>query len=66
MLILAYHNDDIRNAIHENKINAKICNKGKRSNPLTDEQKNQNKEISKVRSRVEPIFADIKSFDGDF
>ncbi|EMN00245.1 transposase, partial [Leptospira noguchii] len=38
--------------------------KGKRNQPLSEDSKILNKHLSKVRSRVEHIFADIKSFGG--
>ena len=34
----------------------KVCEKGSRNNPLTDQQKNDNREKSRIRSRVEHIF----------
>lgn len=34
----------------------RVCEKGYRNNPLTEEQKNQNTEKSRIRSRVEHIF----------
>lgn len=33
-----------------------VCEKGTRGNPLTDEQKLRNREISKIRARVEHVF----------
>jgi transposase, IS5 family len=62
----AYHSDEIRDAIKEKNLIAKICSKGNRSKPLTEEDKIQNNKISKIRSRAEHVFADIKSFGGDF
>ncbi|EMN00749.1 IS5 family transposase [Leptospira noguchii] len=41
-----------------------FCEKGKRNQPLSEDSKILNKHLSKVRSRVEHIFADIKSFGG--
>ena len=34
----------------------KVCSKGYRNNPLTSEQKQDNRKISKIRSRVEHVF----------
>jgi len=34
----------------------KVCEKGYRNNPLTEEQKESNREKSKTRSRVEHFF----------
>ena len=33
-----------------------VCSKGQRSHPLTEEQKSENKRISKNRARVEHVF----------
>ena len=35
---------------------AQICEKGKRNQPLTEEQKESNREKSKTRCRIEHIF----------
>ena len=37
-------------------MNNKVCEKGTRNHPLTEEQKANNKEKSRIRSRVEHIF----------
>ena len=37
-------------------MNNQVCEKGRRNHPLTDEQKANNREKSRVRSRVEHIF----------
>jgi hypothetical protein len=39
----------------------KLCEKGVRNRPLTDEQKASNREKSRTRCRVEPIFGAMKS-----
>jgi IS5 family transposase len=39
----------------------KLCEKGARNRPLTDEQKASNREKSKTRCRVEPLFGAMKS-----
>ncbi|WP_081099855.1 transposase [Leptospira noguchii] len=41
-----------------------FCEKEKRNQPLSNDSKILNKHLSKVRSRVEHVFADIKSFGG--
>ena len=41
-----------------------ICEKGKKSQPLTEEQKESNREKSKVRARVEHIFGYMTRFMG--
>jgi len=38
------------------EMNNKVCEKGSRNHPLTEEQKENNREKSRVRSRVEHIF----------
>ena len=45
--------EDVVRAKHMTPI---ICEKGKRGHPLTDEQKERNRQKSKVRSRVEHVF----------
>jgi IS5 family transposase len=41
-----------------------ICEKGTKNNPLTDEQKANNREKSRVRARVEHVFGYITRFMG--
>ena len=41
-----------------------ICEKGTRGHPLTDEQKERNRQKSKVRSRVEHVFLIHGADDG--
>jgi len=41
-----------------------ICEKGTKKNPLTDEQKTNNREKSRVRARVEHVFGYISRFMG--
>ena len=44
-----------------------ICEKGHRNNPLTEEQKQSNRQKSKTRCRVEHIFGFIEgSMNGSF
>ena len=45
--------EDVVRAKHMTPI---ICEKGKKGHPLTDEQKEHNRQKSKVRSRVEHVF----------
>ena len=45
--------EDVVRAKHMTPI---ICEKGTRGHPLTDEQKERNRQKSKVRSRVEHVF----------
>jgi IS5 family transposase len=62
----AYASDEIKNVVLEKKLDAKVCKKGYRNNPLSEEGKSYNKEVSKVRARVEHVFGDIKKIGGDF
>jgi len=52
----AYTGDDQEKIVSRYQMNNKIHEKGYRNKPLTDEQKNQNKEKSKTRARVEHVF----------
>lgn len=52
----AYSGEPQEKIISEKGLNNKVCEKGTRSHPLTDEQKENNREKSRVRSRVEHIF----------
>ena len=52
----AYIGSPIAEALTTNGIENRICEKGFRNHPLTDEQKEHNRKKSKVRSRVEHVF----------
>ena len=52
----AYSGEPLEKVISERQMNNKVCEKGTRNHPLTEEQKANNREKSKVRSRVEHIF----------
>jgi IS5 family transposase len=52
----AYSGEPQEKIIAAKKMINKVCEKGTRNHPLTDEQKANNKEKSRVRSRVEHIF----------
>ena len=43
-------------AIKEKELEPKICEKGYRNKPLTEEQKSRNRELSSVRSLIEHVF----------
>lgn len=51
----AYSSEEIANNLPEGCEN-KICEKGQRNHPLTEEQKKSNRQKSKVRCRIEHIF----------
>lgn len=53
--------EDVVRAKHMTPI---ICEKGRRGHPLTDEQKERNRQKSKVRSRVEHVFGFMKQTMG--
>ena len=52
----AYSGEHQENIIMTKEMNNKVCEKGTRNHPLSDEQKARNREKSRVRSRVEHIF----------
>ena len=52
----AYSGEPQEKIISKNEMNNKVCEKGRRNHPLTEEQKENNREKSRVRSRVEHIF----------
>lgn len=52
----AYRSKKKEKALAKEGITSQICEKGNKNNPLTDEQKESNREKSKVRSRVEHVF----------
>ena len=52
----AYSGEPQEKIIAGRQMNNKVCEKGTRNHPLTDEQKASNREKSRVRSRVEHIF----------
>ncbi|NJM16359.1 MAG: IS5 family transposase [Chloroflexia bacterium] len=56
----AYTGNNQDKTIEKYKMNNKVCEKGTRNNPLTQEQKASNREKSKVRSRVEHVFGFIE------
>jgi IS5 family transposase len=58
----AYVGEDLHiKLVEDKKVKPVIIEKGYRNNPLTDEQKANNKEKSKVRVRVEHIFGFIEN-----
>jgi IS5 family transposase len=52
----AYVSEEIASLLHENDLQSRINEKGYRNRPLTEFQKESNREKSKIRSRVEHIF----------
>jgi IS5 family transposase len=56
----AYTGENQDKIIDKYKMNNKVCEKGTRNNPLTEEQKANNKEKSKTKSRVEHVFGFIE------
>ena len=52
----AYFGEPQEKVISDKEMISQICEKGYKNNPLTDEQKANNREKSRIRSRVEHIF----------
>lgn len=61
----AYHSEEIRLIMLQKNIEGKIIIKKKKGKELRKIDKDKNKRISKIRARVEHVFADIHSFHGD-
>jgi IS5 family transposase len=53
----AYYSEQIRLFAASIGLESKICSKGVRNKELSDEEKKQNRERSKIRCRVEHVFA---------
>jgi len=63
----AYSGDPIKEIVEQREMKYHIHEKGYRNNPLTDQQKENNKVKSKTRARVEHIFGFIEnSMNGSF
>ena len=63
----AYTGEDLEKVYKKKKVINKVNEKGYRNKPLTDEQKANNKEKSRIRARVEHIFGFVEnSMDGSF
>ena len=52
----AYSGEPQEKIIPGKEMNNRVCEKGTRNHPLTDEQKESNRLKSKIRSRVEHVF----------
>lgn len=63
----AYISDPIAEALEKYEMTPQICEKAYRTHPLTEEQKKNNTEKSRLRSRVEHIFGFIEnSMNGSY
>jgi len=64
----AYTGEDLeKKLVEDKKVTPKIIEKGYRNKPLTDQQKETNKEKSKVRVRIEHIFGFVEnSMNGSY
>ncbi len=62
----AYNTEAISNSIRKRKIKAYICAKGYRNRPLTRSQIRTNRRFSKIRARVEHVYARMHKFGGDY
>ncbi|EMN89256.1 transposase [Leptospira weilii] len=61
----AYRNwDTFIRKMKDKSMIEKICFKGYKNRPLTEKEKKINTRISRVRSRVEHVFGDMKSYSG--
>lgn len=61
----AYRSADTEKQLAKDKIESQICEKGAKNHPLSDEQKQSNREKSKVRSRVEHVFGAQAAMNAD-
>jgi IS5 family transposase len=52
----AYYSEQIRQYLASQGMESKICSKGVRNKELSEEEKKQNRERSKTRSRIEHVF----------
>ena len=52
----AYSGAGIEKILEKKEIEGRICERGYRNKPLTEEQQGNNKKKSKIRARVEHIF----------
>lgn len=57
----AYVDEEIEATLKKRKYKPMICEKGYRDNPLMEEQKERNREKSKIRCRIERMFGAMKS-----
>ena len=62
----AYRSEKIEALLKEKLIESRICEKGGRNRPLTEEQKTSNRIKSKTRSRIEHVFGYVTNSMGDF
>jgi len=57
----AYSGEEIEKQLKKRKYKPMICEKGYRNNPLTEEQKERNREKSRIRCRIEHVFGAMKN-----
>jgi len=62
----AYRSQEHETQLAIDEIESQICEKGTKSQPLTEEQKKSNREKSKVRARVEHVFGAQAAMNADF
>lgn len=65
----AYNGEKMHQRIKEDfpEMELRVCEKGSRDNPLTEEQKESNREKSRIRARVEHVFGHMtKAMGGMF
>ena len=61
----AYSGQKQLSEIVNSKLIPAVCEKGRRNNPLTNEQKESNRQKSKIRARVEHVFGRLAHFGAD-
>lgn len=63
----AYAGEPLEQVYNKKKVASKVNEKGYKKRPLTEEQKSNNREKSKVRARVEHIFGFVEnSMNGSY
>jgi transposase, IS5 family len=62
----AYSSAELKKETEQHKSIPLFCNKGSRKGKLNENQKIWNKSLSRIRCRVEHVFADMKSFGGGY
>ena len=60
----AYRSENIEEVLNLLNFESQIHERGYRNNPLTEEQKERNREKSKIRAKVEHVFASLSQMGG--
>lgn len=59
----AYVGEEIEKGLKKRKYKPMICEKGFRGHPPTEEQKERDREKSRIRCRIDHVFGAMKMFD---